>query len=199
MTAHLKEEQLWAAVIRQAVVDATGNTSTLANHSSQTLNRVCQEARNWLLKPNDHFHYVCELAGKDPARIRKAVIELLADRNPNLKQHATKQRKAERPKQQRKRLTLTFKGKTQSISAWAEQTGLTYNTIKARIRCGWTVEAILTTPLIPRCYRNRFQHQHKRKKAPGVGLNFEDASGTGGGSTVQDLPKIGFSQKEAVE
>lgn len=39
---------------------------------------------------------------------------------------------------------LTFNGKTQSMSAWAEEVGISYGTLKSRFRAGWTVERALT-------------------------------------------------------
>lgn len=45
---------------------------------------------------------------------------------------------------------LTFNGKTQSIAAWAEETGIRWNIIKARIKYGWSVERALTEPPDPR-------------------------------------------------
>ncbi|CAL62406.1 Hypothetical protein HEAR2273 [Herminiimonas arsenicoxydans] len=41
---------------------------------------------------------------------------------------------------------LTFNGKTQTISAWAEETGIGMNTIRLRIKNhGWSIERALTT------------------------------------------------------
>lgn len=40
---------------------------------------------------------------------------------------------------------ITFKGETKSMPDWAEQVGLTYDTVKLRLRRGWTVEKTLTT------------------------------------------------------
>lgn len=44
--------------------------------------------------------------------------------------------------------TLTYKGKTLSIYAWAREVGLKENTLSERIRRGWSVERALTTPKI---------------------------------------------------
>lgn len=45
---------------------------------------------------------------------------------------------------------LTFKGKTQTIAAWAEEVGMRANTLLARLRRRWTVSAALTEPVDPR-------------------------------------------------
>ena len=41
---------------------------------------------------------------------------------------------------------LTYKGKTQTISQWAEDVGLDYSALKQRINSGWPVEKALITP-----------------------------------------------------
>lgn len=41
---------------------------------------------------------------------------------------------------------ITFNGKTQCISAWAEDTGLSKGVIKFRLDNGWSIEMALTTP-----------------------------------------------------
>ena len=53
--------------------------------------------------------------------------------------------------QQRNRRTnrlLTYKGRTQSIAAWAEELGREHGTISSRLRYGWTVEKALASPLV---------------------------------------------------
>jgi hypothetical protein len=42
---------------------------------------------------------------------------------------------------------VTFDGRTQPVSAWAEETGIRYHTLSNRIRLGWTPEKALTTPV----------------------------------------------------
>lgn len=42
---------------------------------------------------------------------------------------------------------ITFKGKTQTVSKWAREIGLTYHNLRDRIdRRGWSLERALTTP-----------------------------------------------------
>ena len=42
---------------------------------------------------------------------------------------------------------LTYKGQTLTIAQWSRVTGLKYQTIRARLNSGWTVEQALTEPL----------------------------------------------------
>ena len=41
---------------------------------------------------------------------------------------------------------LTFNGKTQPLAAWAEEAGLTNETIRNRLRMGWEISHALTVP-----------------------------------------------------
>lgn len=55
----------------------------------------------------------------------------------------------------RSNILLSFKGKTQSISAWAKDLGFNPEVIRKRIRIrGWDVERALTTPLKSNIERN---------------------------------------------
>ena len=76
MTHEPEHQELWQAVIRQALLDALSHTVT-------PLER--EEARKWLTVPNDHFDFVCELAGKCPIRMRKDAIRALATPNAQFK------------------------------------------------------------------------------------------------------------------
>lgn len=42
---------------------------------------------------------------------------------------------------------LTLNGKTQSLSDWARDTGIKYQTLIWRINAGWPVNKVLSTPL----------------------------------------------------
>lgn len=56
------------------------------------------------------------------------------------------------PKQQQnnKRETrmLEFNGKTQSLGYWAVETGIKWDTLRCRLRYGWSAEKTLTTPVL---------------------------------------------------
>jgi len=56
---------------------------------------------------------------------------------------------ANRSEQQRNKSTtrmLTFDGRTQAASAWAEEKGMSLSTITGRLDRGWSIERTLTTP-----------------------------------------------------
>lgn len=64
---------LWAAVIQQAINDAT--LPLPASRGAERLAR--QRAREWLTKPNRDFDEVCTLAGLEPSRVRNHAIPLI--------------------------------------------------------------------------------------------------------------------------
>ncbi len=42
---------------------------------------------------------------------------------------------------------LTFQGQTKCVGAWAEETGIAYQTLTSRLNHGWSVDKALTTPV----------------------------------------------------
>lgn len=48
----------------------------------------------------------------------------------------------------RNNVLLTFNGKTQTVAQWADETGIGYQTIRARINMGWSIEEALTLPRV---------------------------------------------------
>jgi hypothetical protein len=52
----------------------------------------------------------------------------------------------ENTRNRRSNTLLTFKGKTQCVSAWAEEMGWGRQVILNRLKLGWSTEEILTTP-----------------------------------------------------
>jgi predicted DNA-binding transcriptional regulator AlpA len=74
------------------------------------------------------------------------------------------------PEPNRTPATVSYSGRTMTISEWAEATGLGASVIYHRINKGWNTEAALTTP---------------NRRERGVASNLEALSGTGGGSASQ--------------
>jgi hypothetical protein len=61
----LDGQQLWCAVIEQAIIDAT---APISKRLSVRMDQ--QRAREWLTQPNDDFEEVCALAGLEAGRVR---------------------------------------------------------------------------------------------------------------------------------
>jgi hypothetical protein len=54
---------------------------------------------------------------------------------------------------------ITFRGKTLTASEWAKRLGLTdRGAITRRLARGWSIEAAITTPKVPRKFRTRMNH-----------------------------------------
>lgn len=51
------------------------------------------------------------------------------------------------------RTLITYKGKTQCLTDWGNELNINHNTLKARLRYGWTVETAFTTPVTKRTYK----------------------------------------------
>ncbi len=67
---------IWAAVIEQALTDATVPLSpSAANRTYERLHQ--QRTREWFTRPHRDFLYVCHLAGLDASRVRKHAIPLI--------------------------------------------------------------------------------------------------------------------------
>lgn len=49
---------------------------------------------------------------------------------------------------------LTYKGKTQNVTQWAEELGIDSNTLNTRISRGWNIEKALTTPVMQELERD---------------------------------------------
>lgn len=113
---------------------------------------------------------------------------------------------------------LTYRGKTQNMTAWAQETGISVSTLHARLMLGWTVEQSLTTPLRTNTPRNRrvinkiagsFRRDRNTQlinristafrtgnpQPPGYVQTSHSAKGTGVGRHVRDLqPNLEKSQ-----
>jgi hypothetical protein len=56
----------------------------------------------------------------------------------------------------------TFKGETKTATQWAEELGINRGAIRKRINAGWPLEAVFTTPKIPRKFRTKPSHVYLR-------------------------------------
>ena len=167
------ERSLWASVISQAIADATaGSDFHLFPIDERT------RARTWLTVPNRDFDQVCALAGVEPCKVRAFAAKMIAEAEA----------KASVPVAPRKpRLSarrIEFNGEVKTIHQWSKDTGLSEGNIRNRLKLGWTVEEALSTG-IGDAYR-------KDRTSPGVGENFPNSLGTGGGSSARDRAEIGI-------
>lgn len=54
--------------------------------------------------------------------------------------------KKEQGNNKRSNHMLTYRGTTQTVAQWADETGISYATLQKRLKYGWSVERTLTTP-----------------------------------------------------
>lgn len=86
------------------------------------------------------------------------------DYKPSNCKWATKQEQA---RNRRSNRHITFAGRTQLLVEWAEETGISEETIYARInQLGWTVEKALTTP-VRMTHRYRIRAPKHTHRGPG--------------------------------
>lgn len=83
--------------------------------------------------------------GKQP--FPKAEIGRIANDGPYSAENCRWETRSQQTRNTRRNHMLTFHGRTQCLSAWAEELGLTVSALKHRIKRGWDVEKTLTTPL----------------------------------------------------
>jgi hypothetical protein len=77
-------------------------------------------------------------------------IERIDNSMPYSKENCRWATSVEQGRNKRNNRMLTFNGKTQCVSAWAEETGMSNKTILFRLNSGWTIEDALTRPLLRR-------------------------------------------------
>ena len=73
-------EALFRAVIDLAFRDAADlPVAGYVSGNLLSLQRMQDEARNWLLSGGRDFHLICDLAGRDPAEVHEQARRLLGD------------------------------------------------------------------------------------------------------------------------
>lgn len=58
----------------------------------------------------------------------------------------------EQARNRRTSVFMTFQGRTMTLPEWAENSSLSYRTLRARKASGWSDEDVLTTPLLKNQY-----------------------------------------------
>lgn len=165
---HRTEKQLWAAVILQALEDATAAKTSANAYDRRT-------ARDWFNKAGPDFREVCSLAGMDHDAVRSAALQKFKE----FDEHGKKRGRVVTYQGERLTLaelsertginvdtirgrfargvrgdalvmpfrqveTLTFNGETRTVPQWSKITGVSESTIKRRIKDGLSAEEALT-------------------------------------------------------
>lgn len=98
--------------------------------------KVCDQ---WL----NSFEAFLEDMGEKPEGLTLERIDNSKGYEPDNCRWATR---TEQARNRRSNRMLTWAGKTQCVTAWAEELGLPKTTMMARLRCGWSTKRIFTTP-----------------------------------------------------
>lgn len=74
----------------------------------------------------------------------------------------------EQNRNMRTNVVLTWQGRSQTLMAWSEETGISHRTLRYRWREKWTDERILTTPVMSRAERARAGVLGRQARREGV-------------------------------
>lgn len=99
--------------------------------------RVCDE---WANNAESFYNWAMLNGYEDGLALSRINEEL--EYSPENCEWTTKKRNSSKKSSK----MYTYAGKTQNISAWAEEYGLKFKTLSDRLRAGWDIEKALTTP-----------------------------------------------------
>lgn len=102
---------------------------------------VCQE---WMCDFKAFYNYATSLPDYGvPNRSLDRIDNSLGYLPDNLKWST----RSEQGRNTRQNRMLTLNGKTQCVSAWAEELGMSHQTLRFRLNDGWSVDRALSTPV----------------------------------------------------
>ncbi len=101
--------------------------------------KICNR---WL--GNEGFDNFCEDMGKRPPKHSLDRINVNGNYTPKNCKWSTKKQQQNNRRDNR---YITYQGVTKALGLWAEELGIERETLRGRLRYGWTVEKTLTTPI----------------------------------------------------
>ena len=126
------EKRLWAAVILQALDDATG---AIVSEGAANNGNIRRRARNWFTKGGKDFKEVCALAGMEHDRVRQAALHKIEEvGDGEIKKRAE---------------TIILNGERITIRELAARIGVSKSALHHRVKSGMTGDA-LTAPAVER-------------------------------------------------
>jgi hypothetical protein len=164
------EQQLWCAVIEQALIDAS---SPLVPNRVKRFEQV--RARDWFLGASRDFKKVCALAGMEWDRIRSVAIEKIEAARPHDAPIKNHQRVALQKRRRNRAKLYEHDGCSLTVYQWAAKTGISINTISSRLKSGMTISEAITTP-------------RYAKWGGAVVDNFPNNAGDQSSPSTQDIP-----------
>ena len=149
---YTSENALWQEVLRLAVDEALhGPLEASKLPVGDTVGKVWQRARDYILVPNADFAVVCQLAGLEPDAVREAMARQFAGHPVSEAGRPRYIVKAKPAKPKAERTRYTYKGETLTVPEWARRTGVPESRIRHRLNNCWTLEEALTAPKRERC------------------------------------------------
>ena len=73
-------ERLAQEVLARAALDALGFTAPLRQTGKDDRGQLIVESQRWFLEQSEDYVFICNLAGADPERMKKAVTALFLER-----------------------------------------------------------------------------------------------------------------------
>ena len=107
----------------------------------------------------------------------------------------------EQTRNQRRTHWIEWKGKTQSMSDWADELGMSYYVIRRRLGMGWSVESAFSTPVVPGAKVAKTVSQGKMLTFNGKTqcvLHWSKELGISYGALKDRLGKLGWSVEKAL-
>lgn len=134
--SHTPEYYLWKAMKRRT---GSPNDSQYHNYGGRGIT-VCERWR----KSFSNF-----LADMGPRPTPKHQLERVNNEGPYAPTNCVWATRHEQCRNRRTNTPLTYKGETKTLLDWAQDLGMYRETLRDRIRRGWSVEQALETPVTP--------------------------------------------------
>ena len=112
---------------------------------------VCDE---WRKSPQNFIDWVEKNGGRPP----KTTLDRIDNNGPYAPCNCRWASSDEQQRNKRDNVMLTLNGETKCLADWSNEIGINSETIRERLKHGWTAEEALTTPASP--------HNKKHKAAP---------------------------------
>lgn len=151
---------LWRAVIRQAMEDATRFGQGDSDYARE-VRRDRETARAWLTKPSADFNEVCELADFEPDQVRKEAVALIAEADTRVAAGLRARPRKTKPKSEVQR--YEFQGERLTIPEWSKRTGISAPTLRGRLNTGWPLELALTKPAVVGAFGQPHAHREAKR------------------------------------
>lgn len=156
---HLREGHTKSCgCLQREVVTKHGQCSTIKSNTYSSWDHMVQRCTNPNLKQHEdyggrgirvcdrwkEFKNFLEDMGKCPFRYS---IDRIDNNKGYYKKNCRWATRKQQARNTRRNRLIIYNGKTQCITAWSQEVGISVQTIVRRIKNGWSIEAALLTPV----------------------------------------------------